>query len=620
MIRIKRLLVALVMTLITVSLLNLTSVFGATAGTYKISGYVEPDFTSTNSMIKEGFKVEIVGTSYYDVTDTNGYFELLNVPISTSINVKIRFSKAGYLRKEISDLTISSEVLIGTKDAPVKMWPGDLPVNNVQDDAINFIDVLQIAKAYNSVLSEGNYNNICDFNLDNSVNVADVIIMAKHFNAVPNTYGSDKVSYVAPDRPESPQNLKALWYTGTTASLSWGAPTSKSVTITGYEVYFNDKVITTVKTTNAICTGLNPNKENTIYVKAVSSSNVKSDASNILRITTPADDHGNTIDKATPIECEKEIVASMETNDTVDYFKFKPQTTGTYVFRMYVGFLLDAYLYDELGNKVADFNTDQCYLVSGKEYTLGVENVSTPGAYRFYIRKLTSKPDLVVERILVDKSWVGEPVLLRARITNIGDVPNLGSFRVVFDIDGKKNLLWADCNTSIEVGNSVTLAVNGGLNGLTKWTATQVGNHAITANVDSTNKISEIYENNNTLTCDIFFDDYSDSWEFAKSIQIGNDLSGSISFAEDKDFFAFTPVTSGNYRFELPGSHYTNVFVYDKNFNKAAETIIVTRGGARNSCYVNAPLTANQKYYIVVFSSDANNFISETYKLVSSTF
>lgn len=607
------------MALITVSLLNLTSVFGATAGTYKISGYVDPDFASTNSMIKEGFKVEIVGTSYYDVTDNNGYFELLNIPISTSINVKIRFSKAGYLRKEISDLTISSEILIGTKDAPVKMWPGDLPVNNIQDDVINFIDVLQMAKAYNTILSESKYNKICDFNLDNSVNVADVIIMAKHFNAVPNTYGAEKVSYVAPDRPGSPQNLKALWYTGTTASLSWEAPASKSMTITGYEVYFNDKIITTVKATNAVCTGLNPNKENTIYVKAISS-NVKSDASNILRITTPVDDHGNTIDKATPIECEKEIIASMETGDAVDYFKFKPQTTGTYVFKMYVGFLLNAYLYDESGNKVADLNTEQCYLVSDKEYTLGVENVSTPSEYRFYIRKVTSKPDLVVERILVDKSWVGEPVLVRARITNIGDAPNLGSFRVVFDIDGKKNLLWADCNTTIEVGNSVTLAVNGGLNGITKWTATQVGNHVITANVDSMNKISEIFENNNILSCNIFFDDYPDSWESAKSIQIGADISGNISFSEDKDFFTFTPVTSGNYRFELPGSYYTNVFVYDKNFNKAAETIIVTRGGARNSCYVNATLAANQKYYIVVLSADSNNFTSETYKLVSSTF
>jgi hypothetical protein len=620
MIRIKRLLVALVMVLITTSLLSFMSVFGATVGTYKISGYVEPDFVSTNSMVKAGFKVEIVGTSYSDVTDNNGYYELPNIPIATSINVKIRFSKAGYLRKEVSDLTISSEVLIGTKDAAVKMWPGDLPVNNIQDDTINFIDVLQMAKCYNSIYNEVKYNKNCDFNLDDAVNIADVIIMAKHFNAVPNTYGTEKVSYVAPDRPGAPQNLKALWYTGATASLSWEAPLTKTTSISGYEVYFNDKVIATAKTANITCTGLNPNRENTIYVKSIDGSGVRSDSSNILRITTPADDHGNTIDKATPIECEKEVIASMETNDTVDYFKFKPQTSGTYVFKMYVGFMLNAYLYDELGNKLGNFNTDEFYLISGKEYILGVENVSTSGEYRFYVRQKTSKPDLVVEQILVDKAWIGQSVLFRAIISNIGDAANLGSFRVIFDIDGQKNLLWADCNTSIEVGDSVTLTINGGLNGSTKWTTTQVGNHLITASVDSMNKIDEIFENNNTFSCNIFFDDYPDSAEYAKSIQIGKDIYGSIPFAEDKDFFTFTPESNANYRFELPGSHYTNVFVYDKNFNKVAETIIVYRGGARNSCYVNTALTANQKYYIVVFSADPSNFTNETYKLVSSAY
>jgi hypothetical protein len=587
------------------------SVFGATVGTYKISGYVEPDFVSTNSMVKAGFKVEIVGTSYFDVTDNNGYYELLNIPIATSINVKIRFSKAGYLRKEISDLTISSEVLIGTKDTPVKMWPGDLPINNIQDDTINFIDVLQMAKCYNSIYNEIKYNKNCDFNLDDAVNVADVFIMAKHFNAVPNTYGTEKVSYVAPDRPGAPQNLKALWYTGATASLSWEAPLTKATSISGYEVYFNDKVIATAKTTNIICTGLNPNRENTVYVKSIDGSGVRSDSSNILRITTPADDHGNALDKATPIECEKEVIASMETNDTVDYFKFKPQTSGTYVFKMYVGFILKEYLYDSNGTKIAD-------ITAGRQYYIGVENECTSDEYRFIIRQVSNKPDLVAENLFVNNLWVDEPNLLSVKIKNIGDSTSNGLLRVSFDVDGQKNVFWADYNFEITPDSSDTCTVTGSSIGTLTWTPTTVGHHKITVHIDVNNNINEIFENNNSVTYDIVLDDYPDNKENSKEIQIGKEVTGYIGTKEDKDYFYTIPKVSGNYHIEMPGSRYTNFFIYNKNMVQVTPTGVTYIDTSREGCYVNANLTANEKYYIVVKTADTANFVSEQYTIRSN--
>ncbi len=614
MFRIRRLLVVLVMALITGVLFNSMSAFGATAGTYKISGYVEPDFLFTNSMTKAEFKVEIVGTSYSGVTDSSGYFEIPNIPIAASINAKVRFSKAGYLRKEIGNLTISSEVLIGSKESPVKMWPGDV----LQDDAINFVDVLMMAKSYNTSKNESSYSKICDFNLDSAVNIADVIIMSRHFNAVPNEYTPEEVSYVAPDKPGVPQNLKALWYTGSAVSLSWEEPSIKT-SISGYEIYINDKVAATSKTTNITCAGLKPNEENTIYVKSINSSNVKSDASNILRITTPIDDHGNTIDKATPIECEKEVVASMETNDTVDYFKFKPQVSGTYVFKMYVGFILKEYLYDSNGAKIGDITDRQFKLEAGKEYYIGAENECVSGEYRFIIRPVQNKPDLVIEKLNISNMSVGQQNLLSVRVKNIGDSASYGSFRITFDIDDQKNVFWADYNYDIEPDSYDTCTVTGSSSGVLTWSSTMVGHHKITVNLDINNKINEIYENNNSMTYDVVLDAHPDSKEYAEEIQIGEEISGYIGTKTEKDYFYVIPKVTGTYRIDMPESKYTNFFIYNKNMVQVTPTGAIYDGKNRIGCYVSVKLTANEKYYIVVSSApDVSSFVSEKYILKSS--
>lgn len=611
MFRIRGLLVVLVMVLITGSLVNSVSVFGAAAGTYKISGYVEPDFKITDPMIKAGFKVEIVGTSYYDVTDSTGYFEILNIPIATSINIKVRFSKDGYLKKEISDLKIGSEVLIGTKEEPVKLWPGDL----LPDDAINFIDVIQMAKSYNTYKTDYNFNKICDFNLDSAVNMADVIIMARHFNAVSNEYGEEKVSYVAPDKPEAPRNLKALWYTGSAVSLKWDAPSTKT-SISGYEVYINDKVVATEKNTSVICAGLNPGKENTVYVKTVNSSNIKSDASNILRITAPIDDHGDTIDKATPIECEKEIIATMEFGDPVDYFRFTPQTSGTYVFKMYVGFIMKEYLYDSRGVKIGDITDRQFKLEAGKEYFIGAENECISGEYRFVIRPVKNKPDLVIEKINVSKLSVNEQSLLGVRIKNIGDATSRGPFRISFDIDDHKNAFWVDYNKNLEPDSFDTCFVTGSSNGTLTWSSSMVGHHKITVNLDVNNNIDEIYENNNSVTYDVVIDDHPNTKEYAEEIYIGDEISGYIGQKTEKDYFYVIPKSTGTYRIDMPNSKYTNFFIYNKNMTQVVPTGAIYDGNNRIGCFAEAKLTANEKYYIVVSSApDVNDFMSEVYIL-----
>lgn len=152
-------------------------------GTYKISGYVVPESVSND---KSGFKVSIEGTDIFKYTDDDGYFEFPSVTISGVF--KIVITKETYLRREITDIQLSTNIMIGTKDKPIEMWSGDIN----QDNAINMKDIIDIAISFNSTSGSPAYKANCDLNKDNSINMADVIIIAKRFGMT--QYGSVKVT------------------------------------------------------------------------------------------------------------------------------------------------------------------------------------------------------------------------------------------------------------------------------------------------------------------------------------------------------------------------------------------------------------------------------------------
>ncbi len=149
---------------------------------FKVSGYVAPSFMigkQSPSVINSGFTVEIVGTGLSAITDDRGYFEIKDVPMSIDYTLKI--SKQNYLSREIKDVVVSEDVKISTYDSPVEMWAGDIAVNGVQDGAINMLDVVAMAKLYNTWVGEPDYDESFDFNMDKAINLIDIVIMAVHF-------------------------------------------------------------------------------------------------------------------------------------------------------------------------------------------------------------------------------------------------------------------------------------------------------------------------------------------------------------------------------------------------------------------------------------------------------
>ena len=148
------------------------------ASGYKISGYIAPDVS--NGEVK-GFSVKVKNSQqYHSQTDDKGYFEILGLPDGTN-NYTLEITKAGYLTREVSVLTQGSDTSVSAPGSPILMWAGDIPVNDVQDGAINMKDVIEIGKCFNAIETDSKYKKFCDLNVDVSINMSDIVIIARHF-------------------------------------------------------------------------------------------------------------------------------------------------------------------------------------------------------------------------------------------------------------------------------------------------------------------------------------------------------------------------------------------------------------------------------------------------------
>ena len=159
-----------------------------TVETYKITGYIDPDFITTSTtapIVKAGFKVELVGTNDSAVTDSNGYFVIETTSKGT---YTVKITKDNYLTREIADVSVEGDKELSTSASPIIMWAGDMVINGEQDGAINLEDIMEVCKAFNTASTDDKYKVALDLNRDGAVNLEDVMIVAKHFNKVSSNY------------------------------------------------------------------------------------------------------------------------------------------------------------------------------------------------------------------------------------------------------------------------------------------------------------------------------------------------------------------------------------------------------------------------------------------------
>ncbi|MBZ4044735.1 endonuclease [Flavobacterium hibisci] len=95
--------------------------------------------------------------------------------------------------------------------------------------------------------------------------------------------------------PTTPTSLASTTKTATSISLSWTASTD-NIAVTGYDVYANSVLKTTVSGTTAIITGLTASTAYSIYVKAKDAAGNASASSNTISVTTNSSGTGTATD------------------------------------------------------------------------------------------------------------------------------------------------------------------------------------------------------------------------------------------------------------------------------------------------------------------------------------
>lgn len=150
---------------------------------YTVSGYVYSEIKSNVPEMNKGFKVELSGTDLFSDTDNNGFFKIENVPEGT---YNITITKPDYLKRNVENILVNENIELSKE--PLVLWCGDIEIQGVQDDAINFEDIMQLCKVFNTASGDDAYTERLDLNKDSAINMEDIMIVAKHFNSTPSSY------------------------------------------------------------------------------------------------------------------------------------------------------------------------------------------------------------------------------------------------------------------------------------------------------------------------------------------------------------------------------------------------------------------------------------------------
>lgn len=198
------------------------------------------------------------------------------------------------------------------------------------------------------------------------------------------------VTFADTTPPTDPARLNVSYASKEEISLYWDAASDNMTGKLIYEIFSDGEKVDECTTTRYIYQNPIRGKNYSFAVRARDLAGNVSGMSNSVSIM--ADDYGDSITEAGPIQVGEEVSAGINSWSDEDYFSFTPAADGVYIIESKSSMELYGYLYDDTGMQIAyndDDGVDNNFLIrkklmANKTYYLEVDSSNT-GDYSLII-------------------------------------------------------------------------------------------------------------------------------------------------------------------------------------------------------------------------------------------
>ncbi len=317
-----------------------------------------------------------------------------------------------------------------------------------------------------------------------------------------------------------------------------------------------------------------------------------------VKVSPLTDDHGYDNNSATELALDTEVAGEINFSDDYDYFKFTPSEAGPYVIESTGSTNVDAYLYNyaygyDISSTDRNFkityslSAGQTYYIQVYHANRGDKDYTNTGAYGIKVTQLADDHGNSFDT--ATEIEIGNEV--QALKESDGDIDYL---KFTVETSGMYRI------ESSGTGNPYAYIYNSSQSRLIYDHDSGTGSNfysALWLNAEETYYIQTYSYNINVpykVIVDVLTDDHGYDNNSATELALDTEVPAKIDFANDYDYFKFTPAVSGPYSIESTGT--TNVDAYLYNYVYGYDISTVNR-----NFRIAYTLNAGQTYYLQVY-------------------
>lgn len=351
----------------------------------------------------------------------------------------------------------------------------------------------------------------------------------------------------------------------------------------------------------------NLNGGQTYYIR-VNSYNSYTTGAYGIKVMSVDDDHGNTMNLSSEISVGADVPGEIEYANDMDYFKFTTAESGPYIIKSIGSTDTYGILYSSNGGIITSSSDAS---TSDKNFYM---NITLSANTTYYIRashqNYYDKDNTGLGAYVVNISrgtddhgdTASSSTEIQAGVGMAGNIESLGDNDYFKFIPSESGMY-----TIETTGTTNTYGyLYSGIEKLIKENNNSgIGNNFYIANYLVKGETYYIKVNNYyssigayVLIVDRVMDDHGNDFVAATAIQVGEEVSGEITYVNDQDVFKFTTSDSGTYKLESTGTTDTYGVIHNSNGGIITSNYDASSTDKNFSIYVS--LAANQTYYLTV--------------------